>query len=41
VVLGDHEKLLDQARKKFLGKPPMVSIYWNAGSEHRWRTEGH
>jgi hypothetical protein len=18
----------------------LVSIYWNAGSEHRWRTEG-
>ena len=38
-ILGDHEKLLDQALAKFKGKPLMGSVYLNAGSEHRWLTE--
>jgi hypothetical protein len=38
-VLGDHEKLLDQALAKFKGKPLMGSVYLNAGSERRWLTE--
>jgi len=38
-ILGDHEKLLDQALEKFKGKPLMGSVYLNAGSEHRWLTE--
>ncbi len=38
-ALQDHEKLLDQALRKFEGKPLMGSVYLNAGSEHRWLTE--
>jgi hypothetical protein len=38
-VLQDHEKLLDQALKKFEGKPLMGSLYLNAGSEGRWLSE--
>jgi hypothetical protein len=38
-VLQDHEKLLDQALKKFRGKPLMGSLYLNAGSEGRWLSE--
>ena len=38
-VLQDHAKLLDQALKKFQGKPLMGSVYLNAGSEGRWLTE--
>ncbi len=38
-VLQDHEKLLDQALRKFEGKPVMGSVYLNAGSERRWLTE--
>ena len=38
-VLPDHEKLLDQALKKFRGKPLMGSLYLNAGSERRWLSE--
>jgi hypothetical protein len=38
-VLGDKDKLLDQALNKFPGKPLMGSIYLNAGSERRWLNE--
>ena len=38
-VLQDHAKLLDQALKKFPGKPLMGSLYLNAGSERRWLSE--
>jgi hypothetical protein len=38
-VLQDHEKLLDEALKKFPGKPLMGSLYLNAGSEGRWLSE--
>ncbi len=38
-VLQDHAKLLDQALKKFEGKPLMGSLYLNAGSERRWLSE--
>jgi hypothetical protein len=38
-VLQDHAKLVDQALKKFPGKPLMGSVYLNAGSEHRWLNE--
>lgn len=38
-VLQDHDKLLDQAIKKFPGKPLMGSLYLNAGSEGRWLSE--
>ncbi len=38
-VLQDHAKLLDQALKKFQGKPLMGSLYLNAGSERRWLSE--
>jgi hypothetical protein len=38
-VLQDHAKLLDQALKKFPGKPLMGSLYLNAGSEGRWLSE--
>jgi hypothetical protein len=38
-ILGDHEKLVDQALEKFKGKPVMGSVYLNAGSERRWMTE--
>jgi hypothetical protein len=38
-VLQDHEKLLDQALKKFAGKPLMGSLYLNSGSEGRWLSE--
>jgi len=38
-VLQDHAKLVDQALKKFPGKPLMGSVYLNAGSERRWLNE--
>ena len=38
-VLSDHAKLLDEALKKFEGKPLMGSLYLSAGSEHRWLSE--
>ncbi len=38
-VLQDHAKLVDQALKKFPGKPHMGSVYLNAGSEGRWLNE--
>ncbi len=38
-ILQDHAKLLDQALKKFEGKPLMGSLYLNAGSEGRWLSE--
>jgi hypothetical protein len=38
-VLQDHKKLLDQALKKFDGKPLMGSLYLSSGSEGRWLSE--
>ncbi len=38
-VLGEKDRLLDQALDKFPGKPLMGSIYLNSGSERRWLTE--
>ncbi|NWG14398.1 MAG: hypothetical protein HXY20_12780 [Acidobacteria bacterium] len=38
-VLQDHARLLDQALKKFQGKPLMGSLYLNAGSERRWLSQ--
>lgn len=38
-VLQDHEKLLEQALRKFRGKPLMGSLYLNSGSEARWLSE--
>jgi len=38
-VLQDHEKLVNQALKKFQGKPLMGSLYLSAGSQRRWLSE--
>ncbi len=38
-VLGEKDKLLEQALAKFPGKPLMGSIYLSAGSEGRWLNE--
>ena len=38
-VLGEKDRLLDQALDKFPGRPLMGSIYLSAGSERRWLTE--
>jgi hypothetical protein len=38
-VLGEKDKLLDQALKKFPRQPLLGSIYLNAGSEGRWLNE--